>query len=96
MAWTALVMLSHTDDGLYHLDATTESDSPDEAVKGVKLIFDIFTTNRETFVRVKPEVATETSFNSKKSRSRGFTKCSFRLDDGPHHQLLLKEMERVP
>ncbi len=87
MSWTAQIMLSCDDDGMHHLSAVTESGDAKNALNGAGLIFDAFTRDHETFIRADPEVNTETDFNSKVTRSRGYTRFSFRLEDGPHHQV---------
>ena len=85
MGWTAQIIVSDGGSGFKHLYATIDGDSHAEAIEGAQSIYEGFGSNRECFIRVLPEAHSETDFDTKITRHRGFVRFSFGPNDGPHH-----------
>ena len=86
MTWKAEVFLSTTPDGVHNLEARVDGETNKAALAGAKMIFDAFTANRETFVQAAPEAVSETDFDTKIMRHRGYVRCAFLDKQGPIHR----------
>jgi len=87
MAWKSQILLSSSDDGFHHVNAWIDGDSYVETLLGAQLIFNSFSHGHETWVREEPQATTHTDFDTKAVHHRGFTRLSFRLNDGPLHHM---------
>lgn len=85
MSACATISLSREDGGMYDLSVHTRGDTNDEALSLASVIFDAFTANMETYVRVAPEAHSSTDFDTKQTQHSGFVRCSFYLRPGSHH-----------
>ena len=71
MGWTAQISLT--------------CDESDGALAGAQLIFDVFTKDREAFIRATPAVFSDKDFDTQAVKHRGVVRFSFLESNGPHH-----------
>lgn len=79
--WEASVLLHCTDD-LTHATIEAWGDDVLRVVAGMKLIYELLTKHRQTFLRVPPEVEVVEDFESDLKTFRGYARLSFRYEAG--------------
>lgn len=76
MGWRAEILLSFSE-GTYHLYATTEGDTADDALAGAQEIYAAWANGHQSFIRALPTVSSDVDFDTKQTRHRGFVRFSF-------------------
>jgi hypothetical protein len=81
--WVATVLsLSHPSEGFFHIYATTIGETKEDAFAGAEYVLNAFAFGRLALIRAKPEANSETDFDTKLTRHKGFVRFSYRLEAG--------------
>jgi hypothetical protein len=82
--WTAVLLFSPQSamNGLMHCTAHVKAETKDDALQGAQCVLDLFAKGRTAFIRVAPEVHSETDFDTKKLKIKGFVRFSVMLEPG--------------
>ena len=80
--WAALVLVSDAPKDLYHVTVRTNGESDVDALMGAQFILNAFAEGRTAYVRVPPEVHSDTDFDTKETRHIGYARFSFKFEAG--------------
>lgn len=93
MGWRAEILLSFSD-GMFHLYATTDGDTHDDALAGAQEIYDTYANSHQSFIRSLPVATSERNFDTKQMRHRGFVRFWFLPTNGPNQ--IVKSDAQIP
>jgi hypothetical protein len=77
-----LVSDSPQPSGFLNVIARTIGETREDALAGAEFVLNAFAFGRLAYIRVKPEANSETDFDTKVTRHRGFVRFSYRLESG--------------
>lgn len=85
--WAAEVLLTPQNDesGFINCVAFVDGKSKETALQGAVKVRELFAAGREAYLRVDAGAASETSFDTKKTKHIGFVRFSFRCESGEWH-----------
>lgn len=83
--WTATIRTNQHDGWTTAMIVVVSHTYKDDAEAGLTFLFDLLTKDRETLIRVPPQVESEQDFNTKDWLHRGFARVIFKLTPGTHH-----------
>jgi len=82
--WVATIVVSPepSPDGFFHIYASTVGTTKLHALEAAVYVLNAYAFGRTTFIRVKPEVMTQRSFQTKGMAHRGHVRFSYKLEPG--------------
>ena len=69
-----------------HATAMVDGKPAEDALTGARIVLDLFAKGRNAFIRVQPEAASDTNFDTKETKHLGYVRFSFRLEAGHWNQ----------
>lgn len=81
--WVATIITSSPSQGEWtHVHCSTIGNTKELALEGAQHVLDVWANGRAALIRVRPEVASETSFTDKITRHAGCVRFSYKLRPG--------------
>lgn len=79
--WTGEAIVSEAPH-FYNVIIQVEGETKESALSGVQFMRDVFAFGRVSYMRTEPETASETDFDTKITRHRGFARLGFKFEAG--------------